>query len=66
MKPTDIRKKSAVELQKLLNESREELFHLKLKKRTGQLEKVHRVNELKTQIARILTILKENELNQAS
>lgn len=66
MKLTDIKQKSAVELKKLLTESREELFHLKLKKKTGQLEKVHRIKELKTQIAQILTILKENELNQAS
>lgn len=59
MKPKDIRAKSKEELVKLLTELEDELFHLKLKKTTGQLDKLHRVGEVKRDIARILTIQKE-------
>lgn len=59
MKPKQLREKSASELAKQLVESREELFHLTLKKSTGQLDKPHRLSELKRGVARILTLQRE-------
>ncbi|AXF95819.1 50S ribosomal protein L29 [Spiroplasma phoeniceum] len=50
-------KKSVEELKKLEEESRAELFALRFQSAMGNLEKPHRIGELKKQIARILTIL---------
>lgn len=53
----DLNGKSAAELNKLLVETRAELASVKMKVFTNQEKHVHRVNELKTDVARILTIL---------
>ncbi|WP_374696354.1 50S ribosomal protein L29 [Spiroplasma endosymbiont of Polydrusus formosus] len=53
----DLNKKSAEELKKLEEESRAELFALRFQSAMGNLEKPHRIGELKKQIAWILTIL---------
>ncbi len=53
----DLNKKSVEELKKLEEESRAELFALRFQSAMGNLEKPHRIRELKKQIARILTIL---------
>ncbi len=53
----DLTKKSVEELKKLEEESRAELFALRFQSAMGNLEKPHRIGELKKQIARILTIL---------
>ncbi|PQP79447.1 50S ribosomal protein L29 [Spiroplasma sp. ChiS] len=53
----DLTKKSVEELKKLEEESRAELFALRFQSAMGNLEKPHRIGELKNQIARILTIL---------
>ncbi|WHQ36883.1 50S ribosomal protein L29 [Spiroplasma sp. SV19] len=53
----DLNKKSVEELKKLEEESRAELFALRFQSAMGNLEKPHRIGELKKQIARILTIL---------
>lgn len=63
MKPSEIKEKTTTELNKLKASLKEELFHLRLKKATGQLEKVHRLNLVRRDLARILTIenLRENK-----
>ncbi|WP_419334804.1 50S ribosomal protein L29 [Spiroplasma endosymbiont of Sarcophaga variegata] len=53
----DLNKKSVEELKRLEEESRAELFALRFQSAMGNLEKPHRIGELKKQIARILTIL---------
>ncbi|WP_422397488.1 50S ribosomal protein L29 [Spiroplasma endosymbiont of Seladonia tumulorum] len=53
----DLTKKSVEELKKLEEESRAELFALRFQSAMGNLEKPHRIGELKKQIAHILTIL---------
>ncbi|WP_425378170.1 50S ribosomal protein L29 [Spiroplasma endosymbiont of Polydrusus pterygomalis] len=53
----DLNKKSVEELKKLEEESRAELFALRFQSAMGNLEKPHRIGELKKQIAWILTIL---------
>ena len=53
---------SVIELEQKLNELKGELFNLRFQMATGQLENPMRVRDVKKSIARIKTILKENEL----
>jgi large subunit ribosomal protein L29 len=53
---------SVIELEQKLNELKGELFNLRFQMATGQLENPMRVKDVKKSIARIKTILKENEL----
>lgn len=55
----ELRAKSVEELKKQLEESRQELFNLRFKHATSQLEKVSDLPNTKRDIARIETILKE-------
>ena len=57
----EIRDKSNDELLKVIDESKEELFDLRFKKATGQIENPMRMRELRKTIARIKTVLKERE-----
>lgn len=55
----DLREMSVNELDKKLRDSRQELLNSRLKKKTGQLEKPHLLQELRGDIARLETILKQ-------
>lgn len=59
MTPKELKEKTDKELQQLKNDLMEELFQLKIKKSTGQLEKTHRLRLIKKDIARILTLEKQ-------
>lgn len=59
MKTQDLRKMNVEELNKSLKEARENLFNLRFKHATAQLEKVSQLPAAKRDIARIMTILKE-------
>ena len=63
MKTNEIRKLSTEEINKKIAESKEELFNLRFKQATGTLEKPARLNELRKDVARMKTILKEREIN---
>ena len=56
MKAKDIRELSAAEINVKLNESREKLLGLRLRKQTGQVEKTHELRSLRKDIARLETI----------
>ncbi len=60
-KAEELRQKSDGELNQLLVELTRELFTLRMQKSLGALEKPHRFKEVKRQIARIKTILKERQ-----
>lgn len=62
MKANKFRDMSVIELEQKLNELKGELFNLRFQMATGQLENPMRVKDVKKSIARIKTILKENEL----
>ena len=62
IRPEDIRKMSREEREKLLREFREELITLRHKAAVGVLENPGRLRELRRNIARILTINREEEL----
>ena len=65
MKMTEIRKLTTEELIKKEEENRKELFNLKFSAATGNLEKPHRIKELRHEVARIKTVIKERELNSS-
>ena len=64
MKPKDLRLLSEGELLEKEKELNEELFNLRFQHATGQLDNVMRVPQVKRDIARLKTILKEKALNK--
>lgn len=59
MKAKELRQKSKPELEKLLRDLREKLRQLKFDLAAGKLKNVREIREVKRDIARILTLLKE-------
>ena len=58
----ELRNLNDVELASKLREAKEELFNLRFQGATGQLESHGRLRAIRTDIARIYTILREREL----
>ena len=56
MKAKEIRDLSVAEINVKLNETREKLLALRLRKQTGQVEKTHELRALRKDIARLETI----------
>ncbi len=61
MEANEIRKLKSSEIQEKVNESKKELLNLRIKNATGTLDKPSKIKELKKDVARMLTILKERE-----
>lgn len=61
MKPKEIREKTQQELTQKLLSLKQELFNLKYQANTGRLEKPSQIRNIKKDIARINTIIKEKE-----
>ena len=64
IKMTEIRKLTTQELNKKLEENKKELFNLKFAASTGNLEKPHRIKELRHEVAKIKTVIRERELSK--
>ena len=64
MKMVEIRKLTTEDLNKKLDEIKKELFNLKFSAATGNLEKPHRIKELRHEVAKIKTVIRERELNE--
>jgi large subunit ribosomal protein L29 len=62
MKAKNIRDLSTVEIQTKVNELKDELFNLRFQLATGQLDNPMRIREVRKDIARAKTILREREL----
>jgi len=62
MKADEIRAKSGTELEKELVALKEELFKLRFQHATNQLENPQRLGAVKRDIARVNTILREQEI----
>jgi large subunit ribosomal protein L29 len=60
-KPADIRQKTDKELETRLAELRKEQFNLRFQRATGQLQNTARVNQVRKEIARILTVAGERK-----
>lgn len=61
MKVSEIRKLDNEEILTKVKESKKELLNLRIKNSTGTLDKPSKINELKKDIARMLTILNERK-----
>lgn len=59
-----IRDLSTEEIIKKIEENKEELFNLRFAQATGNLEKPSRINELRKEVARMKTIVRERELQK--
>jgi len=64
-KATDVRAKTPDELSALLLDLRKEQFNLRFQRATGQQEGVGRVKLVRRQIARVKTILAEQQRSAA-
>lgn len=62
MKAADLRELTAAELGEKLGEAKEELFNLRFQLATNQLDNVARLGQLRRDVARIETVIREQEL----
>jgi len=62
MKIAEIRSLSQSELTAKLSELKEELFHLRFQHAINQLDNPMRIKAVKKDIAKISTVIKENEM----
>ena len=66
MKANELREKTPQELNASLDELHKEQFNLRMQKGTGQLSRPSRIKEVRKDIARIKTILNEQNSSDAS
>ena len=64
MKNSEIRDLTNEQINKKIDEYKEELFNLRFSQATGNLEKPSRIRELRKLVARMKTILRERELEE--
>ncbi len=64
-RPSELRDVDEDELATRLTEARQELFNLRFQHVTGQLDNYARLGEIRKDIARINTILREREIDAA-
>ena len=62
MKAKEIRSMTAAELETKLAELKKDLFNLRLQHATNQLDNVNKITEVKRDIARVNTVLRELQL----
>ena len=65
MKATELREKTSAELAAELNELKSELFKLRFQHATNQLSNPMQLQRVKRDIARVKTVMREQELAQA-
>ena len=61
MKVNEIRNLTTEEINKKIKEAKEELFNLRFQQATGNLEKPSRIRELRHEVARLKTVLRERQ-----
>jgi large subunit ribosomal protein L29 len=66
MKATELREKSPAELEEALLELRKEQFNLRMQQGTGQLARHSQMRQVRKDIARVKTILNEQNAGDAS
>lgn len=62
MNALELRKLNYTELQEKLDEAKEELFNLRFQHVTNQLDNTSRMKEVKREVARISTVMREQEI----
>jgi large subunit ribosomal protein L29 len=63
MKGSEIREMTAEEMQRKVNDLKQELFNLRFQLEIGQLENRARIRQTKQDIARLLTVIREVSKN---
>ena len=63
MKANEIREISTDNIENQIAELKKELFNLRFQLATGQLENTARIRQVKKDIARMKTVIRERELN---
>ncbi|WP_101697305.1 50S ribosomal protein L29 [Clostridium minihomine] len=66
MKAAEIRELTTEELQSKLKDLKEELFNLRFQLAINQLDNPMRISAVKKDIARIKTVLRDNELKNSA
>jgi large subunit ribosomal protein L29 len=61
----ELRELNDTELEHRLGEAKEELFNLRFQNATGQLDNVARIPQVRRDVARIETLLREREIAAA-
>ena len=62
MKAKEIREMSAAELETKIAELKKDVFNLRLQHATNQLDNTNKISEVKRDIARVNTVLRELQL----
>jgi len=65
MKPREIRDLTAEEIERKIKENKEMLLKLNLKLSTKQMENTSQIRQIKRDIARLITVLKEKKTKEA-
>ena len=66
MKPSEIRDLETEDLHARIAELKEELFNLRFQLATGQLDNHRRIRQVKREVARIRTVLRERDFAAAA
>lgn len=66
MKVSEVRELSPEERAQKIDELKQELFNLRFQNEIGQLENPRRIQQVKREIARIKTVIREEQLENAS
>ena len=61
----ELRELNDTELEHRLGEAKEELFNLRFQNATGQLDNIARIPQVRHEVARIETLLREREITAA-
>ena len=64
MKVKEIRELTTEQIVAKIKENKEELFNLRFQQATGNLEKPSRIRDLRHDVARLKTVLRERELKE--
>ncbi|HHX51375.1 MAG TPA: 50S ribosomal protein L29 [Clostridia bacterium] len=64
MKAKEVRDLTTTELEKKADDLKQELFNLRFQLATGQLDNPMRIRDVRRNIARVKTVLREREIRQ--
>lgn len=65
LKTSELKELSHDEIERKLVETKEELFNLRFQNATGQLDNYKRIRQLRHDVARIKTVMREMEIAEA-
>ena len=65
LKARDLREQTPEELQKKVNDLHEQLFKLRFQKATGQMDDIHKIANVRKDLARVMTIITEKKSLEA-